>query len=94
MTILIDNVRSYDYLKEDESMKTATVANAKSHLSALLAEVEAGQGVVITRRGKPVARLVPEPRSGGFDWSDLRNWVSAPPTSGMTVAEMREQDLL
>ena len=65
MTILIDNVRSYDYLKEDESMKTATVANAKSHLSALLAEVEAGQGVVITRRGKPVARLVPEPRSGG-----------------------------
>ena len=94
MTILIDNVRSYDYLKEDESMKTATVANAKSHLSALLAEVEAGQGVVITRRGKPVARLVPEPRSEGFHWSDLRNWVSAPPTSGMTVAEMREQDLL
>ena len=46
-------------------MKTATVADAKSHLSALLAEVEAGQGVVITRRGKPVARLVPEPRSGG-----------------------------
>lgn len=75
-------------------MKTATVADAKSHLSALLAEVEAGQGVVITRRGKPVARLVPEPRSGGGDWSDLRNWVSAPPTSGMTVAEMREQDLL
>ena len=75
-------------------MKTATVANAKSHLSALLAEVEAGQGVVITRRGKPVARLVPEPRPGGFGWSDLRNWVSAPPTSGLTVAEMREQDLL
>jgi len=60
----------------------------------LLAEVEAGQGVVITRRGKPVARLVPEPRPGGFGWSDLRNWVSAPPTSGLTVAEMREQDLL
>ncbi|NDU85789.1 MAG: type II toxin-antitoxin system Phd/YefM family antitoxin [Ferrovum sp.] len=75
-------------------MKTATVANAKSHLSALLAEVEGGQGIVITRRGKPVARLIPEPRSGGFDWADLRNWVSAPPTSGLTVAEMREQDLL
>jgi len=35
-------------------MKTATVADAKSHLSALLAEVEAGQGVVITRQGKSV----------------------------------------
>jgi prevent-host-death family protein len=75
-------------------MKAATVANAKSHLSALLAEVEAGEDVVITRRGKPVARLVAEPGSGGFGWADLRNWVSAPATSGLTVAEMREQDLL
>ena len=54
-------------------MRTTTVADAKSHLSALLAEVEAGQGFVITRRGKPVASIVPEPRSGGFDWSDVRN---------------------
>ena len=75
-------------------MRTTSVADAKAHLSALLAEVEAGQGFVITRRGKPVARIVPEPRSGGFDWSDLRNWVSVPPTSGLTVAEMRAQDLL
>ena len=75
-------------------MRTATVADAKSHLSALLAEVEAGQGVVITRRGKPVARLVPESQSAGFDCSDLHNWVAAAPTSGLTVAEMREQDLL
>jgi antitoxin (DNA-binding transcriptional repressor) of toxin-antitoxin stability system len=78
-------------------MKTATVAYAKSHLSAVLAEVEAdaaGAGVVITRRGMPVARLVPEPRAGGFDWAELRLWVSAPPVSGLTVAEMRERDLL
>jgi prevent-host-death family protein len=75
-------------------MRTAPVADAKSHLSALLAEVEAGQGVVITRRGKPVARLVPESQAAGFGWSDLHNWVAAAPTSGLTVAEMREQDLL
>jgi prevent-host-death family protein len=75
-------------------MKTATIADAKSHLSALLAEVEAGQGIVITRRGKPVARLVPERQTEGFDWPDLRQWVSAPSAPGLTVAEMREQDLL
>jgi len=75
-------------------MKTATVANAKSHLSALIADVEGGQGVVITRRGKAVARLVPEPGPGGFGWPELRQWVSAPASSGLTVAEMREQDLL
>ncbi|MDZ4252533.1 MAG: type II toxin-antitoxin system prevent-host-death family antitoxin [Sulfuritalea sp.] len=75
-------------------MKTATVADAKSHLSALIAAVEAGQGVIITRRGKPVARLIPEPDAEGFDWSDLRKWVAGPAASGLTVAEMREQDLL
>ena len=75
-------------------MKTATAANAKSHLSALLAEVGAGHSVIITRRGKSVARLISEPESGGFDWSDLHDRVPAPPTSGLTVAEMRKQDLL
>ncbi|MDP2133747.1 MAG: type II toxin-antitoxin system prevent-host-death family antitoxin [Sulfuritalea sp.] len=75
-------------------MKSVTVTNAKSHLSALLVGVEAGEVLVITRRGKPMARLVPEPRSSGFDWSDLRHWVAAaPPTPGPTVAEMRERDL-
>jgi prevent-host-death family protein len=36
-----------------------TVAEAKSQLSSLLDAVEAGQAVVITRRGKPIAELVP-----------------------------------
>jgi prevent-host-death family protein len=76
------------------NVKHATVADAKSHLSTLLADVDAGEEVVITRRGKPVARLVPEPRSAGFDWSDLHRWVAAGPTSGLSVAEMRAQDLL
>lgn len=32
---------------------------AKTHLSRLLAEVEAGGDVVIGRAGRPIARLVP-----------------------------------
>lgn len=35
------------------------VHEAKTHLSRLLAEVEAGGEVVIGRAGEPVARLVP-----------------------------------
>lgn len=76
-------------------MKTTGIADAKSHLSALLADIEAGEEVAITRRGKPVARLVAEPCAEGFGWSDLRTWVAqgAAP-QGLTVAEMREQDRL
>jgi prevent-host-death family protein len=39
---------------------------AKTHLSRLVEQVEAGEEVVIQRSGRPVARLVPfveEPRS-------------------------------
>ena len=44
-------------------MKTVNVHEAKTHLSRLLAQVEAGEDVVIARNGKPVARLVPcEPK--------------------------------
>jgi prevent-host-death family protein len=38
-------------------MKTVNVHEAKTHLSRLLEEVEAGQEVVIARAGRPVARL-------------------------------------
>ena len=39
-------------------MSTINVHQAKTHLSRLLAQVEAGEEVVIARRGEPVARLV------------------------------------
>lgn len=32
---------------------------AKTHLSELVSEVEGGSSITLTRRGKPVARLVP-----------------------------------
>ncbi|MBW6457178.1 MAG: type II toxin-antitoxin system Phd/YefM family antitoxin [Trueperaceae bacterium] len=40
-------------------MREVGVHEAKTHLSRLLREVEAGTEVVILRGGKPVARLVP-----------------------------------
>lgn len=40
-------------------MVTVNVHEAKTHLSWLLAEAEAGEDVVIARNGKPVAKLVP-----------------------------------
>ncbi len=39
--------------------ETIGVFDAKTHLSALLDRVEAGEEVVITRHGKAVARLSP-----------------------------------
>ncbi|MCY3845814.1 MAG: type II toxin-antitoxin system Phd/YefM family antitoxin [Acidobacteria bacterium] len=38
---------------------TVSVHEAKTHLSRLLQRIAAGEDVVITRSGQPVARLVP-----------------------------------
>jgi prevent-host-death family protein len=46
-------------------MRTAGVREARQNLSALLDEVKKGREVVITERGRPVAKLVPPDRTGG-----------------------------
>ncbi|MEO8725584.1 MAG: type II toxin-antitoxin system prevent-host-death family antitoxin [Acidobacteriaceae bacterium] len=40
-------------------MKTAGSFYVKTHLSALLEEVQQGEVIEITNRGKPVARIIP-----------------------------------
>ena len=42
-------------------MEQVQIAQAKAHLSALLERVETGEEIIIARRGKAIARLVPEP---------------------------------
>lgn len=52
-----------------DGMRTVKVLEAKTHLSDLLREVEAGEDVVIARGDVPIARLVAissEPRQLGF----------------------------
>ncbi|MBI2312895.1 MAG: type II toxin-antitoxin system prevent-host-death family antitoxin [Betaproteobacteria bacterium] len=44
----------------DTRKRAVSVADAKAHLSELLDRVEAGEEVVITRRGQAVARLSAE----------------------------------
>jgi prevent-host-death family protein len=49
-------------------MRTVGLAEAKAQLSALLDAVEAGEEVVITRRGQPVARVIRERPPESSDW--------------------------
>lgn len=53
-------------------MKSVSVVEAKSRFSALLAEVEAGEEIAVTRHGKVVARLVPDrPRTAADAFRDF-----------------------
>ena len=75
-------------------MRSVNLAEAKAGLSALLDAVEAGEEVVITRRGRSVARLIRE--TGGDaasgDWvARLRRFhAHQPGPAGSAVELLRE----
>lgn len=76
-------------------MRIVTVAAAKARLSAVLAEVEAGEEVIITRRGLAVARIVPD-AAAGFDMAELFSFVDsqpmhAGPDAGELLRRMRDE---
>ncbi len=52
-------------------MKTATVRELRNHYTSVMKWIEAGEEVKISRRGKVIARLVPEkPKARRkVDWS-------------------------
>jgi prevent-host-death family protein len=41
-------------------MREIPASEAKTHLPRLLGDVERGETIIITRHGRPIARLVPE----------------------------------
>jgi prevent-host-death family protein len=57
-------------------MQVVSVTEAKTHLSRLLARVEAGEEVVIARNGKWVARLVDCRRRGKLQFGSWRGRVA------------------
>lgn len=70
-------------------MTTCTVAEAKAHLSDLLSRVEKGEELVITRRGQPVANLVPIRQARRApDWSAIRAFRESLPAAGSSAAEV------
>jgi prevent-host-death family protein len=79
-------------------MSEYTVAQAKDQLPRLINRMLDGEAVTITRRGRPVARVVPveptQPSPQAIDGEWLRRLREAgrTPTSGLTdnVKAMRE----
>ena len=82
-------------------MKTATTREVQHHFSKVLNWVDAGEEVVITRRGKKVARVVPidqgDPFDREVDWEGVLEGRAAvvkelPPVEYDSVSKMRESE--
>ena len=79
-------------------MRSVSIRDANQQFSRLIKEVEAGETVVITRQGKPVAQLTPRPANTLDDpevrakierlRSCLREW----PRDGYRLGKVTEED--
>ena len=74
-------------------MRTIGAHEAKTHLPRLLDEVERGNTVVITRYGRPIARIVPydeaecSDRNAAVD-AMIAYRKDAPPLEGVSAQEL------
>lgn len=59
-------------------MKAVGIFEAKTHFSALIESAERGAEIVITRKGKAVARIVPfeTPKSREFGFDDGLGYIA------------------
>ena len=78
-------------------MTDVSIADAKAHFSELVERAEAGETVRITRRGKPVARLVPETKKKKrVDVEAMRKFTESMPwqpvSAGEFIRKMRDDD--
>lgn len=90
---------SYNYRLDDKldclgKMREIGAFEAKSKLGTLLDWVERGEEVLITRRGKAVARLVPA--DAGFDRAKARRAVEGilEARRGVTLGSLKIKDLV
>jgi prevent-host-death family protein len=75
-------------------MREVGAFEAKNRLGSLLDRVEQGEEIVITRRGKPVAKLVPT--GPGFDRAKARRAVAGllEASRGLTLGDLKIKDLI
>jgi prevent-host-death family protein len=78
-------------------MDTVSLADAKAHLSELVARAERGEDVSITRRGKPVVKLtrIERPKKP-IDFEAIRKLRESMPmqteSAGDFIRRMRDED--
>jgi len=87
---------------QEATMKHVNIAEAQEHLSELVAQVENGETVQISRHGKPVAEIVAAsaqaaaPRKKPFDFLWLRQHLDSMPmqqeSAGDFIRKMRDTD--
>jgi prevent-host-death family protein len=72
-------------------MKTVGVFEAKTHFSALIEEARAGETIVVTKNGEPVAQIMPFEERRSERSEAMRRILSRRiPLDGLSIRELIE----
>jgi prevent-host-death family protein len=75
-------------------MREVGIYDAKTHFPRLIDDVEKGESVVITRHGKPVARIVPieePPMSVEEAIAAIHEFRKSHPLNGISIRELIDE---
>lgn len=72
-------------------MRTVSLMTANQNFSRLIKEVEQGEGFLITRRGRPIAKLVPHTtdRTADPEWAAAYRRMMARLDEGASLGGLR-----
>lgn len=74
-------------------METATVGEIQKNFAEVLRKIKSGQGIIVTKRGRPVATITALGAKRDIDWPDFFNEsieIKGKPVSEI-IAEDREE---
>jgi len=73
-------------------MRTAGIREVRQNLSSLIEDVRKGREILITDRGRPVARLVPATAEAALPFPDLAAFRDTMPTLQPPLSETVNED--
>ena len=72
-------------------MRTVSLMTANQEFSRLIREVEHGEGILITRRGRPIAKLVPHKadKTADPEWTAAYERMMAQLDEGVSLGGLK-----
>jgi len=75
-------------------MKTASVGEIQKNFAQVLKEIKAGEEIIVTKRGKPVAKIIAMGPKRGIDWPDFFDEaieIKGKPVSEIVIEEREDR---
>ena len=75
-------------------MKTTTVGKVQKKFAAVLKEIKAGEEIIVTKRGEPVARIIAMGPKKHIDWPNFFEdaiEIKGKPISEIIVEERKDR---